>query len=147
MPARLRSSVLASSLLACWACSSPPAPAADKPAAPTKAADPAGGAVVAAASPAPRSDLPPELSVDALKEVLEPVKVAARQTCRAMSRGGERVEVELTIAGSTGAVSHTSVWQDAGNTALADCVAGELRRARFAPTQKASTRQPVAIQF
>lgn len=103
--------------------------------------------MVAAASPAPRSDLPAELTADDLKEVLDPVKVTARQTCRPMSRGGERVEVELTIAGSTGAVSHTSVWQDAGNPPLANCVAGELGRVRFKPTQRTSTRSPVAIQF
>lgn len=139
MPARPRPS-LALVLFAC-ACSSPASAPAEK-----SADKPKEGAVVAAASPAPRAE-PAGLSAEELKEVLEPAKVAARQTCRAVSRGGERVEVELTIAGSTGSVSHTSVWQDAGNPGLASCVAGELGRVKFKPSQRASTRSPVAIQF
>ena len=138
MPARIRP--LLASLLLAFACSSPPASA------PAEKAPKDDGTKVAAATPAPRAE-PAGPSAEELKEVLEPAKVAARQTCRAVSRGGERVEVELTIAGSSGAVSHTSVGQDGGNPGLANCVAGELGRVKFKPNERTSTRTPVAIQF
>lgn len=133
--------ILVVSLLAV-ACSSP-APA------------PSGGVVAAAevkAAPTPapeagRSDLPAELGEAELREAVEPAKVAARRTCNGVDRGGERIEVELTIAGSSGVVSHTSVWHDGGNPALATCVANELARAVFKPTRRASTRTTVSVTF
>lgn len=131
-------SILALSIVVA-ACSSPAAPSTGQVAA-------AAPKLEAKAAPEPGSDLP-ELSEADLKAVVEPAKVAARQTCNGIDRGGERVEVELTIAGKSGAVSHTSVWHDGGNPALATCVANELARVVFKPSRKASTRTAVTVTF
>ncbi len=128
-------SLLAASLAAC----SSPAPTPD-PIAQAKAAPPPEAADV-------RSDLPPELSEEDLRQVLDPLKVDARRTCNGVNHGKEMVEIELTIAGSTGIVSHTSVALDGGNPALGTCVANELARAVFKPTRKASTRTRVKVTF
>lgn len=126
-------------------CSSPPAsPAEQSP--PAKSEPEAAKEVALAANPG-RADLPAELSSDELREVLEPIKVDARHTCKGMARTRERVEVELTIAGSSGAVTHTNVSLNGGNPALASCVANELARAVFKPTRKAATRTTVAVNF
>lgn len=135
MPARIRPLL---ALVLASACASPPASA------PAEKAPKDEGTKVAAATP--RAE-PAGLSAEDIKEVLEPAKVSTRQTCRAVSRGGERVEVQLTIAGSSGAVTHTSVGQDGGNPGLGNCVAGELGRVKFKPSERTSTRTPVAIQF
>jgi hypothetical protein len=127
-------------LLLVWGCSSPPpapqvelAPAVDRTPAPAEAPE--------------RSDLPAELSAAALKEVVEPARTDVRHTCKGVARSRERVEVELTIAGASGKVSHTSVWHDGGNPELAKCAANELQRLVFEPTRKAATRTTVAINF
>lgn len=137
-----RHRLVALSSLALWACSSPaPAPAGEPP--PVKAEPAAAAPVEKAGDPS----LPAELTEAELREVLEPLKVAVRQTCNGIDRAKERVEVELTIAGRTGAVSHTTVRHDGGNPALGSCVAKELARATFKPTRKATTRTLVAINF
>lgn len=133
-------------LFALAACSSPPGPTqGDAP--PAVKADPGEREEVALASNAAPSELPAELTADELREVLEPVKVDVRHTCKGMARTRERVEVELTIAGASGAVTHTNVSLSGGNPELAACVAGELARAKFKPTRKAVTRTTVAVNF
>lgn len=135
--------LVALSSLALWACSSP---------APAPAAGAAAKAEPAKAEPAKVEDagdpsLPAELSEEELREVLEPLKTAVRQTCNGIDRASERVEVELTIAGKTGAVSHTVVRHDGGNPPLGACVAKELARGTFKKVRKATTRTVVAINF
>lgn len=137
-PAR---SLLALSSLALWACSSPaPTPAAGEA---TKAAP----AKVEPAEEAGDPSLPAELTEEELREVLEPLKTAVRQTCNGIDRASERIEVELTISGKSGAVSHTVVRHDGGNPPLGACVAKELARGTFKKVRKATTRTVVAINF
>lgn len=102
---------------------------------------------MALAANSERADLPAELTSEDLREVLEPLKVDVRHTCKGVARAKERVEVELTIAGPSGAVKHASVSLDGGNPELASCVANELSRAVFKPTRKAVTRTTVGINF
>jgi hypothetical protein len=132
-------------LLVLAGCSSPP-PSPAVGAQPAKSVEAPKQEVALAASQA-RSDLPAELSSDALREVLEPVKVDARHTCKGLARSRERIEVELTIAGASGAVTHTNIGLNGGNPELASCVAKELARATFTPTRKAATRTTVAVNF
>ncbi len=128
--------VLALCLLAPSACSSPAAaPAVASAPAPAKAA------------PAEVADDLPGLSDEAIKGVLDPLKDPVRQTCNGIDRASEHVEVELTIAGKSGAVTHTVVRQDGGNAALGACVAKELARATFPTARRPSTRTVVAINF
>lgn len=137
-PAR---SLLALSSLALWACSSPaPTPTAG---APVKAEP----AKVEPAEDAGDPSLPAELTDEDLREVLDPLKTAVRQTCNGIDRASERIEVELTISGKSGAVSHTVVRHDGGNPPLGACVAKELARGVFKKVRKATTRTVVAINF
>ena len=137
-PAR---SLLALSSLALWACSSPaPTPTAG---APVKAEP----AKVEPAEDAGDPSLPAELTDEDLREVLDPLKTAVRQTCNGIDRASERIEVELTISGKSGAVSHTVVRHDGGNPPLGACVAKELARGTFKKVRKATTRTVVAINF
>lgn len=137
-PAR---SLLALSSLALWACSSPaPTPTAGAPA----KAEPA---KVEPAEDAGDPSLPAELTDEDLREVLDPLKTAVRQTCNGIDRASERIEVELTISGKSGAVSHTVVRHDGGNPPLGACVAKELARGIFKKVRKATTRTVVAINF
>lgn len=137
-PAR---SLLALSSLALWACSSPaPTPTAGAPA----KAEPA---KVEPAEDAGDPSLPAELTDEDLREVLDPLKTAVRQTCNGIDRASERIEVELTISGKSGAVSHTVVRHDGGNPPLGACVAKELARGVFKKVRKATTRTVVAINF
>jgi len=137
-PAR---SLLALSSLALWACSSPaPTPTAGAPA----KAEPA---KVEPAEDAGDPSLPAELTDEDLREVLDPLKTAVRQTCNGIDRASERIEVELTISGKSGAVSHTVVRHDGGNPPLGACVAKELARGTFKRVRKATTRTVVAINF
>ncbi len=141
MSRRPSRSLVALSSLALWACSSPaPTPAASEPA---KAAP----AKVEPAEEAGDPSLPAELSEEDLREVLEPLKTAVRQTCNGIDRASERIEVELTISGKSGAVSHTVVRHDGGNPPLGACVAKELARGTFKKVRKATTRTVVAINF
>lgn len=130
---RRLSLVLSVSVLS--ACSAPAA-------APAVAAAPA---KAEAAEPAPEQL--PGLSDEQLREVLEPLKEPVRQTCNGIDRASEHVEVELTIAGKSGAVTHTVVRQDGGNAPLGACVAKELARATFPTARRPSTRTVVAINF
>lgn len=137
-PAR---SLLALSSLALWACSSPaPTPTA---AAPAKAEPVKVEPVEDAGDPS----LPAELTDEDLREVLDPLKTAVRQTCNGIDRASERIEVELTISGKSGAVSHTVVRHDGGNPPLGACVAKELARGIFKKVRKGTTRTVVAINF
>jgi hypothetical protein len=137
-PAR---SLLALSSLALWACSSP-APTSTA-AAPAKAEP----AKVEPVEDAGDPSLPAELTDEDLREVLDPLKTAVRQTCNGIDRASERIEVELTISGKSGAVSHTVVRHDGGNPPLGACVAKELARGIFKKVRKGTTRTVVAINF
>lgn len=97
----------------------------------------------AADPPAPPE---PGLTHEALSAVLEPAKIDVRRTCRPLTRQRERVDVDLTIVGASGAVTHTNIRLNGGNPELARCVANELARVTFPPAPRV-TRATVSITF
>ena len=88
----------------------------------------------------------PGLSADELKAVLDGAKVDVRRTCSPLARLRERVDIDLTIAGSSGSVVNTNISVNGGNPELASCVASELARSSF-PKAPRVTRTTVSITF
>ncbi|MEZ4449052.1 MAG: hypothetical protein R3B09_06170 [Nannocystaceae bacterium] len=148
MASGLRTTLASLLLLGPAACSSsaaegPPAAKEGAKEAAAKEAAAKEAAAKEAAAPAPAE---PGLSADQLKGVLDGAKIDVRRTCAPLARLRERVDVDLTIAGSSGAVANTNVAVNGGNPELASCVAGELARLSFPKAAKV-TRTTVSITF
>ena len=79
------------------------------------------------------TDLPEKLGESALRQGMAKVKAKAK-ACRAQFGGsaGEKVEVKLTISGSTGRVTKAAPIGSHAGTPLGGCVAAALKRAEFA---------------
>lgn len=98
----------------------------------------------AAAAP---SDLPEKLEQADISAGTSAARASAASACAKLAKGGEKVQIKLSIAGPTGAVIGASALEDAGNTQLAACVVGEFKSASFRKVQKQQTGTVVTVKF
>lgn len=96
---------------------------------------------------APPSDLPEKLEQADISAGTSAARAAAASSCAKFAKGGEKVQIKLSIAGPTGSVVGASPTEDAGNPQLASCVAGELKQASFRKVQKQQIGTVVTVKF
>ncbi|MBK7830654.1 hypothetical protein [Nannocystis sp.] len=96
---------------------------------------------------APPDDLPERLEQADISAGTSAARAAAASSCTRLARGGEKVQVKLSIAGPTGAVIGASALEDAGNPQLAACCVGQLERASFRQVKKQQIGTVVTIKF
>lgn len=96
---------------------------------------------------APAEELPEKLDTSALKAGIAAAKDAAEARCEDLADGGDKVEVKLSIRGSTGKVSSAEVRGAAAGTALGTCVARELKTASFDRFEAAQQGLIVTVRF
>lgn len=141
---------------------SKPAAVQDKPApvvVPDKPKDYGVDCILGNASCGTKREDPPPVEaapVDSLPEKLEQSDIsagtgaarsAAQSSCARFARGGEKVQIKLSIAGPTGSVIGASAVEDAGNPQLAACCAGELKQASFRKVRKQQFGTVVTVKF
>jgi hypothetical protein len=114
------------------ACKDRPAPKVEEPTKP---------------APVPQDSLPEKLEQADISAGTGAARAAAASKCARLAKGGEKVQVKLSIAGPTGAVIGTGVLDDAGNAGLASCVAKELEQASFRKVQKQQMGTVVTVKF
>lgn len=93
------------------------------------------------------SDLPEKLEQADISAGTSAARAAATSACAKLAKGGEKVQVKLSIAGPTGSVIATTPTEDAGNPALAACVAKQLEAASFRKVQKQQIGTVVTVKF
>ncbi|MBL9106176.1 MAG: hypothetical protein JNL82_34960 [Myxococcales bacterium] len=98
------------------------------------------------AMPSP-SDLPEKLEQADISAGTSAARAAAASACAKLAKGGEKVQVKLSIAGPSGTVIAASPTEDAGNPQLAACCAGELKAASFRKVQKQQMGTVVTVKF
>ncbi|MCA9663181.1 MAG: hypothetical protein KC486_32910, partial [Myxococcales bacterium] len=91
----------------------------------------------------PDSSLPKKLTASDIKAGYAGAKKAAQSNCKSKAKGGEKVEVKLSIEGSSGKVLSAS----SDGSALGKCVEGELKKATFKKFQAAQQGVQVSIRF
>lgn len=74
-------------------------------------------------------------------------KADAKSRCASKAKGGEEVQIELSISGLSGLVVSSVVYNSAGNNPLAECVARALKSAFFVRVQKEQTDKIVTVSF
>ena len=94
-----------------------------------------------------QSDLPEKLEQADISAGTSAARASAASACARLAKGGEKVQVKLSIAGPTGSVVGVSALEDAGNPQLAACVAGELKQASFKKVQKQQMGTVVTVKF
>ncbi len=95
----------------------------------------------------PPSDLPEKLEQADISAGTSAARSAAASSCARLAKGGEKVQIKLSIAGPSGSVIGASPVEDAGNPQLASCVAGELKQASFRKVQKQQIGTVVSVKF
>ena len=95
----------------------------------------------------PPSDLPEKLEQADISAGTSAARSAAASSCARFAKGGEKVQIKLSIAGPSGTVIGASPVEDAGNPQLASCVAGELKQASFRKVQKQQIGTVVTVKF
>lgn len=95
----------------------------------------------------PGRGAPEKLDTSALKAGIAAAKDAAEARCEDLADGGDKVEVKLSIRGSTGKVSSAEVRGAAAGTALGTCVARELKTASFDRFEAAQQGLIVTVRF
>ncbi|MEZ4447997.1 MAG: hypothetical protein R3B09_00875 [Nannocystaceae bacterium] len=89
----------------------------------------------AAPAPAPKPSagpsLPEKLDAAALKVGVSSARDAARSQCARLADGADKVEVKLSIEGSSGSVLSARAQGEAAGSAAATCVEDALKGARF----------------
>lgn len=95
----------------------------------------------------PSSDLPEKLEQADISAGTSAARSAAASSCARFAKGGEKVQIKLSIAGPSGSVIGASPVEDAGNPQLASCVAGELKQASFRKVQKQQIGTVVTVKF
>ncbi len=101
----------------------------------------------AATEAAPPGDLPERLEQADISAGTSAARAGAVSSCTRLARGGEKVQVKLSIAGPTGAVIGASALEDAGNPQLAACCVDQLERASFRKVKKPQIGTVVTIKF
>lgn len=95
----------------------------------------------------PTSDLPAKLEQADISAGTSAARAAAASACAKLAKGGEKVQIKLSIAGPSGTVIAASPTEDAGNPPLAACCAGELKAASFRKVQKQQMGTVVTVKF
>lgn len=98
-------------------------------------------------APPATSDLPEKLEQADISAGTSAARAAAASSCARLAKGGEKVQIKLSIAGPSGAVIAASPTEDAGNPQLAACCATELKQASFRKVQKAQIGTVVTVKF
>lgn len=93
------------------------------------------------------SNLPEKLEQADISAGTSAARAAATSACAGLAKGGEKVQIKLSIAGATGTVVGASAVEDAGNPQLAACCVGELKQASFRKVQKQQTGTVVTVKF
>lgn len=99
--------------------------------------------------PPPPSERPPDRHLIAdLVEGVRPAKEEARRACEGLARAGDRPRILLDISGPDGRIREYEIVDDAGNPALARCVAEAVQRgAVFRKVTRASSRLELPVGF
>jgi len=79
----------------------------------------------------PSVSSPEKLSISALKAGISRTKDQAEQVCEDLASSGDKVQVRLSIRGTTGAVASAIPQGAAASTKLGACVARELAKSTF----------------
>lgn len=101
---------------------------------------------VVAVAPA-GSELPAMLEQSDISALTSAGRAAAADACGAMTRGGERVKLRVSIAGPSGSITGTTVVDDAGNPQLATCAAQEVGRLAVKKVQKPQIGAMLTLKF
>jgi cell division protein FtsN len=84
-------------------------------------------------------NLPPSLTAAEFKKGLQSVKSQAKSCgSRHGAKGGDSVQIRLSISGSTGNVTSAAATGPHKGTALGNCVAAAIKSAKFSKFQKSS---------
>lgn len=79
----------------------------------------------------PSVSLPEKLSTSALKAGISGTKDRAERVCEDLASSGDKVQVKLSIRGTTGSVTSAVAQGAAASTKLGACVARELAKSTF----------------
>lgn len=93
------------------------------------------------------SNLPEKLELGDIKAGTDGPKASAKSSCASKAKGGEKVQIKLSINGPAGTVSSASIIDAAGNDALANCVLAELKKATFKKTAKEAQGTQISVSF
>ncbi len=102
-----------------------------------------GGGGGGGSSAPPDSSLPKKLVAADIKAGYSSAKKSAQSKCKSKSKGGEKVVVKLSIQGSTGKV----VSATADGSPLGNCVAAEMKKAKFKKFQAKQQGAQISVRF
>ncbi|MCA9634604.1 MAG: hypothetical protein KC420_01030 [Myxococcales bacterium] len=104
---------------------------------------PSGGSSGGSSAPPAGGSQPAKLSADDIKAGIASAKSSAESKCKSKSKGGEKVVVKISIEGSSGKVLSAT----ADGTPLGDCVASELKNAKFKTFSAPQQGAQVSVRF